>query len=90
MCLDQGEELGEVRLGHHHDLAAERHDREAEHTSGVGQRRQREIDRAAAERITDEGQRRHRLQILPSQHDSLGLAGGASGPDDHRDVVGSG
>ena len=48
--LDQLQEVGEVGLRHHHDLAAARHHREAEHPGGVGQRRQREIDRAAVER----------------------------------------
>ena len=45
--LDQREEPADVGRAHDHDLAAERQDREAQHAGGVGQRREREVDRAA-------------------------------------------
>ena len=77
----------EVGLRHHHDLAAARHHREAQHTGRVGQRREREVDRPALERVAHQGQRRHRLEVAAGEHHALGRARRTTGADDHRDVV---
>ena len=57
---------------------------------GVGQRRQREVDRPAVERVAHQRQRRHRLEVGAGEHHALGPAGGAAGADDHRQVVAPG
>ena len=86
-ALNQIEKLGEIRFRHNDDPAPERQDRETQDAGGVGERRQGEIDRAAFERIAHQRERGHRLQIAPRKHDAFGLAGGAAGARDHRDVV---
>ncbi len=53
----------------------------------MSERRQSEIDRAAFERIAHQRERRHGLQIASRKHDAFGLASGAAGARDHRNVV---
>ncbi|MET4788994.1 hypothetical protein ABIF64_001172 [Bradyrhizobium japonicum] len=60
---------------------------ETQHAGRVGQRRKREVDRAALERIAHQRQCRHRLDVAARQHDPLRLAGGAAGARDHREIV---
>ena len=86
-ALNEIEKLGEIGFRHNDDPPPERQDRETQDAGGVGERRQSEIDRAAFERIAHQRERGHRLQIAPRKHDAFGLAGGAAGARDHRDVV---
>ena len=88
VLLDQRQELGQVRLGHDDDLAAERHDREAQHAGRVGQRGQGEVARARPERVAHQRQRRHRLDVAAGEHDALRPAGGTPGADEHDHVAG--
>ena len=87
VAADEREELPEVGAGHDDDLPAQRHDREAEHPGRVGERREREVDRAALERVAHQRQGRHRLDVPAGQHHALRPAGGAAGPGDHDHVV---
>ena len=59
---------------HHDDLAAEGQHREAEHAGRVGERREREVDRAALERVAHQRDRRHRLEVGAGEHHALGPA----------------
>ena len=74
-------------VAHDDDLAAERQHREAEHAGGVGERREREVDRAALERVAHQRERGHRLEVAAGEHHALGPPGRAAGADDHRQVV---
>ena len=87
LALDQGDELADVGLGHHDDAPAERHHREAQHARGVGERGEREVRGAAAERIAHQRQRGHRLEVAAGEHHALRQPGRAAGADEHRQVV---
>ena len=89
VALDQIEKLGDVGVMHDDDATAERHDRETQHAGRVGQRREREVDRTALERIAHQRQCRHGLDVAARQHDPLRLAGGAPGAGNHREIVDS-
>ena len=85
--LDELEEAGHVGRAHDHDLAAEGQHREAQHAGGVGQRREREVDRAPLERVAIRVSAVIVSRLVPVSITPFGPAGRAAGADDHGDVV---
>ena len=85
--LDEAEKLGEIRLGHDDDPAAQGQYRETQDAGRMSQWRERKIDGAAIERIAHQRQGGHRLQIAPREHHAFGLTGGSAGPRNHRNIV---
>ena len=81
------EEVAEVRFAQHHDLAAERQHRKAQHAGRVRQGCEREVDRPSLEGVAQEDDGGHRLEVRAVEHDPLGPAGCATGPGDHHHVV---
>ena len=87
LLLDERQEAAEVGSAHDDDPPAERHHREAQDAGGVRQRREREVRRAARERVAHQRQRGHRLEVARREHHALGQPGRAARPDEHREVV---
>ncbi len=85
--LDVLEEPADVGCTHHHHLAARREHREAEHTGGVGERGEREVDRAALPRVAHQGDRGHRLQVGAGEPHPLGTPRRAARADDRGQVA---